>query len=319
MVGGAAGTHRSEWVERFGIYVPGTVNQAAEAGAIFHPASRSLGQVGCRAARPRTCAALYGTYRRPRLPRVRHDGGFSCDRCRLSRSGAVQAGIDRTASGADRVPRARRERSRSGCRGARRTGDARPAFMLGYWKEPQATAAVLRDGWYWSGDVVSRDANDFFYVLDRSKEMIKYKGFPVAPAEVEAVLMEHPAVRDCGVVARPNLEAGEIPCAFVVLREGQASGDAMKESLCAFVAERLTSYKQPREVRSWMPCRARPRERSCAGNCAKPLPDNVVRTLLSGLLRVRSVRGGKVTRAGGTSPIRGVPRLRSASASLRSG
>jgi acyl-CoA synthetase (AMP-forming)/AMP-acid ligase II len=124
-----------------------------------------------------------------------------------------------------------------------------PQFMLGYWKEPQATAAVLRDGWYWSGDVVSRDANDFFYVLDRSKEMIKYKGFPVAPAEVEAVLMEHPAVRDCGVVARPNLEAGEIPCAFVVLREGQASGDAMKESLCAFVAERLTSYKQPREVR----------------------------------------------------------------------
>jgi acyl-CoA synthetase (AMP-forming)/AMP-acid ligase II len=124
-----------------------------------------------------------------------------------------------------------------------------PQFMLGYWKEPQATAAALRDGWYWSGDIVSRDENDFYYVLDRSKEMIKYKGFPVAPAEVEAVLMEHPAVRDCGVVARPNPEAGEIPCAFVVLREGQASGEAMKESLCAFVAERLTSYKQPREVR----------------------------------------------------------------------
>src|SRR5207249_11061228 len=53
-----------------------------------------------------------------------------------------------------------------------------PQFMLGYWKEPQATAAVLRDGWYWSGDVVTRDANDFYYVLDRRKEMIKYKGFP---------------------------------------------------------------------------------------------------------------------------------------------
>jgi len=124
-----------------------------------------------------------------------------------------------------------------------------PQFMLGYWKEPQATAAALRDGWYWSGDIVRHDENDFYYVLDRSKEMIKYKGFPVAPAEVEAVLMEHPAVRDCGVVARPNPEAGEIPCAFVVLREGQVSGDAMKASLCAFVAERLTSYKQPREVR----------------------------------------------------------------------
>jgi long-chain acyl-CoA synthetase len=123
-----------------------------------------------------------------------------------------------------------------------------PQFMLGYWKEPKATASVLREGWYWSGDVVCRDENDFFYVLDRSKEMIKYKGFPVAPAEVEAVLMEHPAVRDCGVVARPNLEAGEIPCAFVVLREGQTSDDAMKQALCRFVADRLTHYKQPREV-----------------------------------------------------------------------
>jgi acyl-CoA synthetase (AMP-forming)/AMP-acid ligase II len=123
-----------------------------------------------------------------------------------------------------------------------------PQFMLGYWKEPEATASVLRDGWYWSGDVVSHDVNNFFYVLDRRKEMIKYKGFPVAPAEVEAVLMEHPAVRDCGVVARPNPEAGEIPCAFVVLREGHASDEAMKRALCGFVADRLTHYKQPREI-----------------------------------------------------------------------
>jgi len=79
-----------------------------------------------------------------------------------------------------------------------------PQFMLGYWKEPQATASVLRDGWYWSGDVVRRDADGYYHVLDRRKEMIKYKGFPVAPAEVEAVLMEHPGVRDCGVIARPN-------------------------------------------------------------------------------------------------------------------
>src|SRR5450756_2963889 len=79
-----------------------------------------------------------------------------------------------------------------------------PQIMLGYWKEPQATAAVLRDGWYFSGDIVRADADGFYYVLDRSKEMIKYKGFPVAPAEVESLLLEHPAVRDCGVVARLN-------------------------------------------------------------------------------------------------------------------
>jgi acyl-CoA synthetase (AMP-forming)/AMP-acid ligase II len=124
-----------------------------------------------------------------------------------------------------------------------------PQFMLGYWKEPQATAAVLRDGWYWSGDIVTRDADDFYYVLDRRKEMIKYKGFPVAPAEVEAVLLEHPAVRDCGVIGKPDAAAGEIPCAFVVLRQEFTNSKKLDDELCAFVAERLTPYKQPREIR----------------------------------------------------------------------
>jgi len=124
-----------------------------------------------------------------------------------------------------------------------------PQFMLGYWKEPQATAAAVRDGWYWSGDVVIRDTQDFFTVVDRRKEMIKYKGFPVAPAEVEAVLLEHPAVKECGVVGRQDLAAGEIPIAFVALRDGFEAGTKMGEELSCFVADRLTSYKQPREVR----------------------------------------------------------------------
>ena len=123
-----------------------------------------------------------------------------------------------------------------------------PQFMLGYWKEPQATAAVLRDGWYFSGDVVRIDADGFYYVVDRRKEMIKYKGFPVAPAEVESVLLEHPAVRDCGVVAKPNDEAGEIPCAFVVLREGFNASGALDRELRCFVADRIAHHKQPREV-----------------------------------------------------------------------
>jgi acyl-CoA synthetase (AMP-forming)/AMP-acid ligase II len=123
-----------------------------------------------------------------------------------------------------------------------------PQFMKGYWKEPEATAAVLRDGWYWSGDIVTRDAEGFYRVVDRRKEMIKYKGFSVAPAEVESVLMEHPAVRECGVVGRPDAAAGEIPVAFVALREGFANCKKMEDELCTFVAERLTRYKQPREV-----------------------------------------------------------------------
>jgi long-chain acyl-CoA synthetase len=123
-----------------------------------------------------------------------------------------------------------------------------PQFMRGYWNEPDATAAVLRDGWYWSGDIVTRDGEGFYRVVDRRKEMIKYKGFPVAPAEVEAVLLEHPAVRECGVVGRPDIQAGEIPVAFVALRDGFTTGKKMEEELCGFVAERLTRYKQPREV-----------------------------------------------------------------------
>ena len=124
-----------------------------------------------------------------------------------------------------------------------------PQFMLGYWQDPAATAAALREGWYWSGDVVRRDPDDFFYVLDRRKEMIKYKGFSIAPAELESVLLEHPAVRDCGVVGRQDSSAGEIPVAFVVLREGLVASEKTKEALRGFVADRLAPYKQLREVR----------------------------------------------------------------------
>jgi long-chain acyl-CoA synthetase len=123
-----------------------------------------------------------------------------------------------------------------------------PQFMLGYWKEPQATAAVLREGWYWSGDVVTRDREGFYRVVDRRKEMIKYKGFPVAPAEVEGVLLEHSAVKECGVVGRADAAAGEIPVAFVALRPGFADSSKLADELCAFVADRLTRYKQPRQV-----------------------------------------------------------------------
>src|SRR5580704_15874155 len=123
-----------------------------------------------------------------------------------------------------------------------------PQFMRGYCNEPEATAAVLRDGWYWSGDVVTCDGEGFYRVVDRRKEMIKYKGFSVAPAEVEAVLLEHPAVRECGVVGRPDAAAGEIPVAFIALRDGFTTGKKMEDELCAFVADRLTHYKQPREV-----------------------------------------------------------------------
>lgn len=125
-----------------------------------------------------------------------------------------------------------------------------PQFMRGYWRNQQATDEVLRDGWYYSGDVATADEDGFFKIVDRRKELIKYKGFPIAPAEVEAVLLEHPAVRDCGVVGRRDDECGEVPVAFVVVSESAGTREAqLRSELPAWVAERLIGYKQPREVR----------------------------------------------------------------------
>jgi acyl-CoA synthetase (AMP-forming)/AMP-acid ligase II len=123
-----------------------------------------------------------------------------------------------------------------------------PQIMQGYWKADDATHAVLRDGWYWSGDVARQDDEGFFYIVDRRKEMIKYSGFAVAPAEVEGVLLEHPEVRDCGVVGRADAACGEVPIAFVILRNPHKESAKLAEELKAFVAARITTYKQPRDI-----------------------------------------------------------------------
>ena len=121
-----------------------------------------------------------------------------------------------------------------------------PQVMKGYWKRPEETSECLsEDGWLLTGDIGWLDEDDYLHILDRKKEMIKYKGYQVAPAELEALLHEHPAVLDAAVIPKPHLEGGEIPKALVVLREGfQAS----PEELMAFVAERVAPYKKIREV-----------------------------------------------------------------------
>jgi acyl-CoA synthetase (AMP-forming)/AMP-acid ligase II len=124
-----------------------------------------------------------------------------------------------------------------------------PQFMRSYWKAPEATAAVLRDGWYWSGDVAVCDERGFYKIVDRRKEMIKFKGFAIAPAEVEAVLLEHPAVRDCGVIGKADDTAGEVPVAFIVARDSQSCCQHLADQLCGYVGDRLAHYKQPKEVR----------------------------------------------------------------------
>jgi acyl-CoA synthetase (AMP-forming)/AMP-acid ligase II len=121
-----------------------------------------------------------------------------------------------------------------------------PQVMKGYWKRPEETSQCLsEDGWLLTGDVGRLDEDGYLYILDRKKEMIKYKGYQVAPAELEALLHEHPAVRDAAVIPKAHLEGGEIPKAFVVLKEGL---QASPEELMAFVAEKVAPYKKIREV-----------------------------------------------------------------------
>lgn len=95
-----------------------------------------------------------------------------------------------------------------------------PQVMQGYWKAPEETARALRDGWLYTGDIGHVDEQGFTYTVDRKKEMIKYKGFGVAPAEIEALLLEHPAVLDSAVIGVPDDEAGELIKGLVVLRPG---------------------------------------------------------------------------------------------------
>ncbi len=121
-----------------------------------------------------------------------------------------------------------------------------PQVMLGYWKQPEATAEMLTpDGWLKSGDIVVMDEEGYVKIVDRAREMIKYKAYQIAPAELEALLLEHPGVVDAAVVPKPSVESGEEPKAFVVARSGHSP---TADQIMDFVAERVAPYKKIREV-----------------------------------------------------------------------
>ena len=120
-----------------------------------------------------------------------------------------------------------------------------PQVMKGYWKMPEETAAVLRNGWLYTGDLATVDEDGYFKIVDRKKDLIKYKGYSVYPRELEDLLYEHPAVKLCAVVGKPDPVAGEIPKAFIVLKEGAT---ATEEEIINWVAEKVAPYKRIREV-----------------------------------------------------------------------
>ena len=118
--------------------------------------------------------------------------------------------------------------------------------MLGYWNNPKATAAVLRDGWLWTGDIGAIDGSGRLELRDRSKDMVISGGSNIYPREIEEVLLQHPAVAECAVVGRPHADLGEEPVAFVVRRPGTQVEPGELDQLCL---QHIARFKRPREYR----------------------------------------------------------------------
>ncbi len=117
--------------------------------------------------------------------------------------------------------------------------------MKGYWNKPEETALVLHDGWLLTGDIAHMDDEGYFYITDRKKDLIKSKGYSVYPRELEDVLYEHPAVKLCAVVGKPDALAGEVPKAYIVLKE---DATASADEIMTFVNGKVAPYKTIREL-----------------------------------------------------------------------
>jgi long-chain acyl-CoA synthetase len=127
-----------------------------------------------------------------------------------------------------------------------------PQVMAGYWRRPEETAAVLKDGWLYTGDVATMDADGYFAIVDRKKDMIKTKGENVYPRDVEEALYRHPKIKDAVVVGIPERFSGEMIKAYVVLKDGET---ATEREIMDFCARELATFKVPKvvEFRSELP------------------------------------------------------------------
>jgi long-chain acyl-CoA synthetase len=117
--------------------------------------------------------------------------------------------------------------------------------MRGYYNRPEATAEVMHDGWFRTGDLARRDADGFYYIVDRAKDMIIRGGYNVYPREIEEVLMTHEAVSLAAVIGVPHDSLGEEVKAYVIRTEGAT---ATEEDLIAWSREQMAAYKYPRIV-----------------------------------------------------------------------
>jgi long-chain acyl-CoA synthetase len=122
-----------------------------------------------------------------------------------------------------------------------------PEVVAGYWQKPEETANAIRDGYLHTGDVAKMDADGWFYIVDRKKDMIIVSGYKVWPRDVEDVLYQHPGVREAAVVGVPDAYRGETVKAYVSLKSG-FEGKVTPDELAAFCKERMANYKYPRQV-----------------------------------------------------------------------
>ena len=120
-----------------------------------------------------------------------------------------------------------------------------PQLMQGYWNRPDETAATLRDGWLYTGDIARMDEEGYFFIVERKKDMIISEGFNIYPREIEEFLLTHPKIADASVIGMPDKIRGEKVYAFVVLKEG---AEATSDEIARFCKEHLVRYKVPRKV-----------------------------------------------------------------------
>ena len=120
-----------------------------------------------------------------------------------------------------------------------------PQVMAGYWNRPEETAQVLKDGWLYTGDIGREDEEGYFFITDRKKDMIIYKGYNVYPREIEEILYAHPAVELCAVLGRKDDTGNEMPVAFVKLKDGMHAAEA---ELINAVNDKVAAYKKLRQV-----------------------------------------------------------------------
>ena len=121
-----------------------------------------------------------------------------------------------------------------------------PQVMKGYWNQKEETDAVLKDGWFLTGDIAKMDEDGYFYIVDRKKDMVNVGGFKVYPREVEDVLFEHPDIKEAGVIGIQDAFSGEAVKAFVVLKD--SSKKLTDKEVIEFCQSRLSKFKVPKEV-----------------------------------------------------------------------